>query len=55
MEEEEKFWMQFRQGLLVIVAAIEARCRILPSTSELRRKWREDLPKPEPAARGKES
>jgi hypothetical protein len=48
MEEQERnkaFWMQFRQGLLVIIGAIEGMLEINPKTSDLRRRWRESLPK----------
>ena len=44
MDEQTKlFWLQARQGLLVIVGAIETILEIMPTTSELRKQWRENL------------
>lgn len=44
MDEQMKmFWLQARQGLLVIVGAIETILEIVPTTSELRKQWRENL------------
>lgn len=44
MDDQTKmFWLQARQGLLVIVGAIETILEILPTTSDLRKQWREKL------------
>jgi len=44
MDDKTKmFWLQIRQGLLVIVGAIEPLLEIIPTTSDLRKQWRENL------------
>ena len=44
MDDQTKlFWLQARQGLLVIVGAIETILEIMPTTSDLRKQWREKL------------
>ena len=44
MDDQTKlFWLQARQGLLVIVGAIETILEIVPTTSDLRKQWREKL------------
>ena len=44
MDDQMKiFWLQFRQGMLVLVGAIETILEIMPTTSELRKQWRENL------------
>jgi hypothetical protein len=44
MDEHMKmFWLQFRQGLLVIIGAIEQILSITPTTSDLRKQWRENI------------
>ncbi len=40
-EKKQMFWLQFRQGLLVLVGAIEQILDITPTTSDLRKQWRE--------------
>ena len=40
-EQMKMFWLQFRQGLLVLVGAIEQILEIKPTTSDLRKQWRE--------------
>lgn len=42
-EKMQMFWLQFRQGLLVMVGAIETILDITPTTSDLRKQWREKL------------
>lgn len=42
-EKMQMFWLQFRQGLLVLVGAIETILDITPTTSALRKEWREHL------------
>jgi hypothetical protein len=41
--EERSFWLQVRQGLLFIIAAIESRLKIEPSTSDLRKWWKQGI------------
>ena len=44
MDDQMKiFWLQFRQGMLVLVGAIETILEIMPTTSDLRKQWRENL------------
>lgn len=42
-DREQMFWVRVRQGLLVIVGAIEEKLSIMPTTSDLRKQWRENL------------
>jgi hypothetical protein len=43
-EDEQTFWLTFRQGLLILIAAIERfKVHVEPSTSDLRKKHREEL------------
>lgn len=39
--KEREFWMAVRQGLLMMVDAIERMLEHTPRTSELRRFWKE--------------
>jgi|APSaa5957512622_1039677.scaffolds.fasta_scaffold139603_2 hypothetical protein len=37
------FWVEIRKGILIILNTIEKEFRIYPTTSELRKDWKNDL------------